>query len=154
MFGGWLLGVKSQCDCAEMNNRDLQRLRDEDLKLNGPWLTRLWIPSHSFSRMRGISVHPAYVRRGFLCSNSSMCLHSSRWRAASQACGRRSDQSSGCLVYTSSEQRPRLSLLPAPDEARPLLPCVARVSILPLPSSQRALGRGVAIASSSFPFVK
>lgn len=65
-----------------------------------------------------------------LCSNSSLCFDSSRWRAASEAFICHSNQSSGCLVYTSSEQRPWLSQIPTPDEAWPLHPWVSRVSIL------------------------
>lgn len=46
-----------------------------------------------------------------------MFFNSSRWRDASKAFICHSDQSSGCLVYTSSQQRPGHAQLPTPDAA-------------------------------------
>lgn len=105
------------------------RFRNENVKLNGPCLTSLLIPRNSFPVCGTFPLHPAYVPHSLLCSNSSVFPDSSRWSAVSQACSCHSNRSSGCLVYTSSQQRSGLSHIPAPDEARPLHPQLSRVSI-------------------------
>lgn len=102
-----------------MSEAEAQRFRNENVKLNGPCLMSLLIPRNSFPVCGTFPLHPAYVPHSLLCSNSSVFPDSSRWPAVSQACSCHSNQSSGCLVYTSLQQRSGLSHKPAPDEASP-----------------------------------
>jgi hypothetical protein len=46
---------------AEMNREEVQRFRNENVKLNGPCLTSLLIPRNSFPACGTFPLHPAYV---------------------------------------------------------------------------------------------
>lgn len=103
-----------------MSGAEAQRFRNENVKLNGPCLTSLLIPRNSFPVCGTFPLHPAYVPHSLLCSNSSVFPDSSRWPAVSQACSCHSNQSSGCLVYTSSHNAPgsrtyQLQMRPGPS---------------------------------------
>lgn len=100
----------------KQSHKEEPHIRNGNVKCDGLCGTLLWIMRSKWCRLWSISIPSSICCCSFLCSNSSVFVDSSRWHAASQAFIFHADQSSGCLVRTSSQQCFGQTQIPDPDK--------------------------------------